>query len=170
MKHYRNFREFWDTEIKPTLKAANLVCDIGAASVYFPKEFLPAFYEAHGGGEWHPELVYEMLFNGWRKRIENDKKNHRRVQKYGNREKFLDTLADGFSKEREILLNGILLNVEKRVEEAMRDKERKENLRKNTRLVRLTVDEISYLMDMLCDIRSDEASNIFAKLNEKLDG
>lgn len=168
-EEFSNFSDFWKVKIAPLLRSVKWPSDQVSASVYLPEEFEKAYWIGFAGGERHPDFVIAALYNGWRKEIEAMGRimTHEQSSRF---RRYAETVnPDTVESERRLMMDGVMKKVLERVSAERADIERKAELRRNTRLVRLTTGEIQRILDMIdnSDL-ADSLHELRGKLNDSL--
>lgn len=168
-EEFSNFSDFWKVKIAPLLWSVKLPSDQVSASAYLPEEFEKAYWIGFGGGERHPDFVITALYNGWRKEIEAMGRilTHDQASRF---RRYAGTVNhDTVESERRLLMDGVMKKVSERVSAERADIERKAELRRNTRLVRLTTNDIKSLLDLIDKSEhGDSMYELRGKLNDSL--
>lgn len=167
---FPTFIDFWTTKVEPILRSIGVPSDPTVASVYLPQEFQKAFFIGWGSGERHPNIVMDVLYNGWRKELEEMGRitRHEQAQKFRSYMQAVN--PDTVSAERKFIIDGVMKRVQEKVSQYQAEKERKAELRRNTRVVRLNVSDINLLLGMLDEYSpSEERRRIRDVLSKALD-
>lgn len=168
-EEFSNFSDFWKVKVAPLLRSVKWPSDQVSASVYLPDEFEKAYWIGFAGGERHPDFVIAALYNGWRKEIEDMGRilTHDQASRF---RRFAETVnPDTVESERRLMMDGIMKKVSERVSAEQADIERKAELRRTTRLVRLTTDDIKSLLDLIDNSEyGDSMHELRGKLNDSL--
>ena len=153
------FYAFWNTQAAPVLRKAGLPARDENCVRFLPECLQDLFLRLWGGGEFAECAVLEMLYNGWARTASRLD----RCPDMQTRRRWVREVSPDVDSARGAFVSEVVANIEKAVREAEAEKERKRKLRENTRLVRLGVEDIRALLELI-----GERSGAYGRIRETL--
>jgi len=153
------FEEFWDTQAAPVLKKAGLPSHYDHCVDFLPEVLEYPFLRLWDGGRFSSYVALDMLYNGWARaasRLDRELDPQTACR-------WMSGVSPDVDRARREFVSGVMANIEKAVREVEAEKKRKRELRENTRLVRLGVDDIRALIALI-----GELSGVYGRIRETL--